>query len=29
VFARDTATGKLAKDGKKMDCPTPMCIVFA
>jgi 6-phosphogluconolactonase len=29
VFARDSATGKLAKDGKRVDCPTPMCIVFA
>jgi 6-phosphogluconolactonase len=28
VFARDSATGKLAKDGRKVDCPTPMCIVF-
>jgi 6-phosphogluconolactonase len=28
IFARDSATGKLAHDGKKVDCPTPMCIVF-
>jgi 6-phosphogluconolactonase len=28
VFARDPASGKLANDGKKVDCPTPMCIVF-
>jgi 6-phosphogluconolactonase len=28
VFARDPATGKLAKEGKRVDCPTPMCIVF-
>lgn len=29
VFARDPATGKLATEGKKIDCPTPMCILFA
>jgi 6-phosphogluconolactonase len=29
VFARDPATGKLANEGKKVDCPTPMCILFA
>jgi len=29
VFARDAATGKLAGEGKKVDCPTPMCILFA
>ncbi len=28
VFARDPATGKLANEGKKVDCPTPMSIVF-
>ena len=28
VFARDTNTGKLADEGKKIDCPTPMCILF-
>lgn len=28
VFPRDLATGKLANEGKKVDCPTPMCIVF-
>jgi 6-phosphogluconolactonase len=29
IFARDAKTGKLAKDGNKVDCPTPMCILFA
>jgi 6-phosphogluconolactonase (cycloisomerase 2 family) len=29
VFARDGKTGKLAKEAKKVDCPTPMCILFA
>jgi 6-phosphogluconolactonase len=29
VFACDPATGKLANEGKKVDCPTPMCILFA
>jgi 6-phosphogluconolactonase (cycloisomerase 2 family) len=29
VFARDMATGMLAKEGKKVDCPTPMCILFS
>jgi len=29
VFARDQATGKLAKEGKTVACPTPMCILFA
>jgi 6-phosphogluconolactonase len=29
VFARDQATGKLAKEGKTLACPTPMCILFA
>jgi 6-phosphogluconolactonase len=28
VFRRDPATGKLANEGQKVDCPTPMCIVF-
>jgi 6-phosphogluconolactonase len=28
IFARDSATGKLANEGKKVDCPTPMCILF-
>ena len=28
VFARDPATGKLAKEGKTVACPTPMCILF-
>jgi len=28
VFPRNPATGKLASDGKKVACPTPMCIVF-
>ena len=28
VFPRDPATGKLANEGKKADCPTPMCILF-
>lgn len=28
IFARDTSTGKLANQAKKVDCPTPMCIVF-
>ena len=28
VFPRNLSTGKLANDGKKVDCPTPMCIVF-
>ena len=28
VFRRNLTTGKLASDGKKVDCPTPMCIVF-
>jgi len=29
VFPRDIGTGKLANEGKKVDCPAPMCIVFA
>jgi 6-phosphogluconolactonase len=29
IFARDAKTGKLANDGNKVDCPTPMCILFA
>jgi len=29
IFSRNPAGGKLANDGKKVDCPTPMCIVFA
>ena len=28
VFARNLSTGKLANEGKKADCPTPMCILF-
>jgi 6-phosphogluconolactonase (cycloisomerase 2 family) len=28
VFTRDPATGKLANEGQKVDCPTPMCILF-
>jgi 6-phosphogluconolactonase len=28
VFARSASTGRLANEGKKVDCPTPMCIVF-
>jgi len=28
VFARNPSTGKLAKEAKKADCPTPMCILF-
>ena len=28
IFKRDGATGKLPNEGKKVDCPTPMCIVF-
>jgi 6-phosphogluconolactonase len=28
VFARDSTTGKLANEGKKVDCATPMCIQF-
>jgi 6-phosphogluconolactonase len=28
IFARDPATGKLANESKKVDCPTPMCILF-
>ncbi|HEY2468592.1 MAG TPA: lactonase family protein [Terracidiphilus sp.] len=28
IFSRDLATGKLAHEGKKVDCPTPMCILF-
>ena len=28
VFARNLGTGKLANEGKKVDCPTPMCILF-
>ena len=28
VFPRNLATGKLANEGKKVDCPTPMCILF-
>jgi 6-phosphogluconolactonase len=29
IFARDAKTGKLANDGNKVACPTPMCILFA
>ena len=29
VFKRDQATGKLAKEGNTVACPTPMCILFA
>ena len=29
VFARNVATGKLAEESKKVECPTPMCILFA
>ena len=28
VFPRNVATGKLANEGKTVDCPTPMCILF-
>jgi len=28
VFPRDPSTGKLANEGKRVDCPTPMCILF-
>ena len=28
VFRRDTATGKLANEGKSVSAPTPMCILF-
>jgi 6-phosphogluconolactonase len=28
IFPRNLATGRLANDGKKVDCPTPMCILF-
>jgi 6-phosphogluconolactonase len=28
IFARNPATGKLANESKKVDCPTPMCILF-
>lgn len=28
IIPRDLATGKLASEGKRVDCPTPMCIVF-
>lgn len=29
IFKRDGATGKLANEGTGVDCPTPMCILFA
>jgi 6-phosphogluconolactonase len=29
IFARDPGTGKLANEGNKVDCPTPMCILFS
>lgn len=28
VFKRDVTSGKLANEGTKVDCPTPMCILF-